>query len=287
MAAIICKGSICNRPPALKMDFGFRYPDIPDDAWVIGKGDACSPVRIAIDSVLSGPRIPLPVVDTGDQYKDKPRKGVDSLLGIKNETDFVISVYVYGLGTGCNLGVILPQKEETLGLNIPGGWEIAARISNLNPAFYVPQLLIQPAKFSYYRAVLSLAALSPVAQNTSAVTSSQAGTVVAADVLQEIAKIRNGRNAPMPAAQPSAANLGGQTGMVVENGTSYALSLFLSGPVSQKIQIAAGGSQTITLSPGSYEIAASVSNSSVIPFYGKEVFGANTQYSEKFYIGSR
>ncbi len=41
----------------------------------------------------------------------------------------------------------------------------------------------------------------------------------------------------MPPAQAAPANLGGRTRMIVENGTSYTLSVFLSGPMSQKIQI--------------------------------------------------
>ncbi len=53
------------------------------------------------------------------------------------------------------------------------------------------------------------------------------------------------------------------------------------------MQLAPGGSQTLGLSPGNYELAASVSCPNVIPFYGRETLGANTQYSENFYIASR
>lgn len=70
----------------------------------------------------------------------------------------------------------------------------------------------------------------------------------------------------------------------MENGTSLPLSVLVSGPVSQKIEIPAGASQTISLPPGNYEIAASISSPDVNPFYCDERFAANTQYSEKFYI---
>ena len=91
----------------------------------------------------------------------------------------------------------------------------------------------------------------------------------------------------MPAAQATATNLDGQTAMAVENATSYTLTVLLSGPASQRITLAPNTSQSVTLTPGSYEIAASVSNPSVTPFYGKEAFGANTLYSEKFFIRSQ
>ena len=81
--------------------------------------------------------------------------------------------------------------------------------------------------------------------------------------------------------------MGGQTSMEIENGTPYILFVYLSGPVSQQLQIAAGQSQTVSLSPGHYEVAAKVSNPSVIPFYGTEDYAANTGYSSNFYIATQ
>src|ERR1022692_1031462 len=71
-------------------------------------------------------------------------------------------------------------------------------------------------------------------------------------------------------AQAARASLGGQTGITVENETNYVLYLYLSGPSSQEITLAAGASQTLQVSPGDYEIAAKVSDPSVIPFYGRD-----------------
>jgi hypothetical protein len=107
------------------------------------------------------------------------------------------------------------------------------------------------------------------------------------DIQQEIGRIRDGRNAPMPPPQAARANLDGRTGMDIENGTSCTLSVFLSGAVSHKVQLAPGVSQTVTLPPGNYEVAATVSCPNVVPVYGKENLGSNTQYSEKFYIERR
>ena len=106
-------------------------------------------------------------------------------------------------------------------------------------------------------------------------------------VQQEIAKIRNAPHEAMPPAQAARASLGGQTSMTVENGTSYLLHLYLSGPASQKVEIVGGGSQTLHLPPGHYEVAARVSNNAVTPFYGPEDYAPNTQYSSHFYIATR
>jgi hypothetical protein len=126
-------------------------------------------------------------------------------------------------------------------------------------------------------------------QPTAAISGPPTGALAPSDntIQQEIGKIRNGRNAPMPPAQAAAANLGGQTGILLENGTTYTLTVFVSGPMSQRIQLAPGGSKTLTLSPGNYEVAASVSGPGVVPFYGKETLSANTQYTERFYIQGR
>jgi hypothetical protein len=104
-------------------------------------------------------------------------------------------------------------------------------------------------------------------------------------VQQEIDRIRSGRYSPMPTPQASGASgLDGQTSWVIQNGTSYSLTVFLSGPVRHRMDIPAGGSQTLRVSPGNYEVAASVSGPNVIPFYGTINLGANTQYTEQFYI---
>jgi hypothetical protein len=106
-------------------------------------------------------------------------------------------------------------------------------------------------------------------------------------VEQEVAAIRNAPHEAMPPAQAARASLGGQTGITVENETNYVLYLYLSGPSSQEITLAAGASQTLQVSPGDYEIAAKVSDPSVIPFYGRDTCIPNTQYSHHFYIATQ
>ena len=125
--------------------------------------------------------------------------------------------------------------------------------------------------------------LCRVGISPSELSSAQSGP----SVEQEIAAIRNAPHEAMPQAQPARASLGGQTSMTVKNDTNYVLDLYLSGPSSQKLEIAAGDSQTLRLPPGHYEIAGKVSNPSVVPFYGTEDYAANTGYSSHFYIATQ
>jgi hypothetical protein len=73
---------------------------------------------------------------------------------------------------------------------------------------------------------------------------------------------------------------------MITNDTAYSLSIYLSGPVTRTAQIAAHGSQSISVTPGKYEVAAKVADPSVIPFYGVANYDPSTQYSEDFYIGT-
>ena len=111
--------------------------------------------------------------------------------------------------------------------------------------------------------------------------------IVQASSHEEIAKIQSAPHEAIPPAQAAGAALGGQTSMTVENGTTYVLYFYLSGPASQRVEIVAGGSQTLHLPPGHYQVAAKVSDPSVIPFYGTEDYAPNTGYSSHFYIGSQ
>jgi hypothetical protein len=105
---------------------------------------------------------------------------------------------------------------------------------------------------------------------------------------QEIESIRNGPHEPMPAAQATTmSSLGGQTSMEITNSTDYALYFYVAGPISQSIQLAPHTSQSLSVAPGSYTIAAKVSDAAVIPFYGTEHCVPNTQYSHNFYISTQ
>jgi hypothetical protein len=103
---------------------------------------------------------------------------------------------------------------------------------------------------------------------------------------QVIDNIRDGPHEAMPPAQATANIQGSETNLMITNDTAYSLSIYLSGPVTRTAQIAAHGSQSISVTPGKYEVAAKVADPSVIPFYGVANYDPSTQYSEDFYIGT-
>jgi hypothetical protein len=105
-------------------------------------------------------------------------------------------------------------------------------------------------------------------------------------IRQEIDKIRSSPHETMPSAQATGMALGGKTSITVENATEYVLSILIAGPVTQKIDIAAHASETISLLPGDYDVAARVSNPTVIPFFGRHNYAMNTGYSEQFYLST-
>jgi phosphatidylserine decarboxylase len=72
-------------------------------------------------------------------------------------------------------------------------------------------------------------------------------------VRREIHRIRRTPHEAMPPAQAALTALGGETGIIVANGTEYSLYVYVSGPGSRTLEIAAGNSATIRLSPGDYE----------------------------------
>jgi hypothetical protein len=118
-------------------------------------------------------------------------------------------------------------------------------------------------------------------------SSDSRGANPAEDIQQEINRIRNGPHESMPQGQSIPSALGGQSAITVENGTSCALSVLLSGPRSQRMQLAPGRSQHLEFSPGDYELAANIACPNIIPYYGKETFGANVENHTKFYISAR
>jgi hypothetical protein len=104
---------------------------------------------------------------------------------------------------------------------------------------------------------------------------------------QAIDSIRNGPHSGMPPAQATGTIAGSGTSIAIKNDTPYTLWVYFSGPMSQTVQIAAQGSQSVSLNSGSYQVGAKVSDPSVIPFYGEHSYGSGTQYSETFYIGTQ
>lgn len=102
-------------------------------------------------------------------------------------------------------------------------------------------------------------------------------------VRQEIDRIRQGPHSPMPPAHPSDRAQSGPSNLLVQNQTEYVLHVFLDGPDSARLTIPPHDSKTLQLSPGDYDLAAKVSDATVIPFYGKHKQEPHVQYSIQFY----
>jgi hypothetical protein len=98
----------------------------------------------------------------------------------------------------------------------------------------------------------------------------------------EVREIAAGEYGEMPRAQPL--RLGGSTVEVqVSNQTGHELTVMYSGPDSKKIVIPSGGTRTVSLPPGDYKVAASVTAANVRNYYGTDTMrGGN--YSSRFYI---
>jgi hypothetical protein len=103
-------------------------------------------------------------------------------------------------------------------------------------------------------------------------------------IKQEIERIRGGEHAAMPEPQVAAGKTTGDPTMTIENGTSYTMTVMLSGPTTRRLTLAAGETQTVTLTPGDYDKAATVSDKTVLPFYGKQTLAAGIRYSSSFYV---
>ncbi len=107
-------------------------------------------------------------------------------------------------------------------------------------------------------------------------------------VRDEIEKIRAGRYAPMPPAQPStdsSSSGSGRTTVTVKNSTSYELFVFYDGPFSTKVTVSPGMSQDLDLAPGTFRVAGRVAAVNVLPFYAEETYTSSKSYSVTFYIG--
>jgi hypothetical protein len=110
----------------------------------------------------------------------------------------------------------------------------------------------------------------------------------ASDAAREaIDEIRSQNPGTIPPAQVTGRNNGGATTLDVKNTTEYTLHVFLSGPRSAVLNLPPGYSQTLTIVPGQYEIAARVDAFNVRPFYGTQPFSGGNAYGETFYIATR
>ncbi len=121
----------------------------------------------------------------------------------------------------------------------------------------------------------------------------------------EIERIYKEKHGELPSPRKETdKDLGGDCELTVINDTPYELTILMSGPETRSIVIRASPNSsikvlppmgfqrppqeaeraTLTLKPGSYDVAAKVSDPRVIPFYGKWSLEKDAEYSRWMYI---
>jgi outer membrane protein assembly factor BamD (BamD/ComL family) len=100
----------------------------------------------------------------------------------------------------------------------------------------------------------------------------------------EVKEIAAGDYGVLPPAQPI--QLGGRNAIVqVNNKTDYELSVRYSGPESKKLVIPTGAIKSISLPPGEYQVAATVTARNIRNYFGRDKIHGGS-YSSEFYIKS-
>lgn len=95
--------------------------------------------------------------------------------------------------------------------------------------------------------------------------------------------IMSGEHGKMPPAQKMSSNTSGVASVLVKNRTSNTLTVSYSGPTSNELVLAPAAEKSLSLAAGTYKVAASVDDPTIIPFAGKDVIGGG-MYRVEFYI---
>ena len=114
-----------------------------------------------------------------------------------------------------------------------------------------------------------------------------ASVAAAESSAEAIARIRDGPHGRMPPPQMAHATGGPGKGMTIENGTGHLLRVHFNGPTTQTVAVPNGQSAGLDLAVGTYEAAAEVPETPIMPFYGKQAYKQRTHYWLKFYVGAQ
>jgi hypothetical protein len=87
---------------------------------------------------------------------------------------------------------------------------------------------------------------------------------------------------PMPTINPGIAVPNGITRLEIRNDTSYALTILLSGPVEQRIEIAAGATVSAEMQAGTYRVVGRANAANVLPSYNQWQLAGAAQI--RFYV---
>ena len=100
-----------------------------------------------------------------------------------------------------------------------------------------------------------------------------------------VANIFSGEHGTLPSMDHSYYGGGSTSTISVTNDTQYTLTLLYSGPSSKRLVLSPHATQSLTLTNGSYHIAASVNSAGVRPYAGTETLSGGG-YDISYYISS-
>ena len=72
--------------------------------------------------------------------------------------------------------------------------------------------------------------------------------------------------------------------IIIENNTSYSLTLYIGGPEYKIVNIITDSELEIEIKPGEYEVAAELVHSNILPYYGMIIYEENLKYREIYSI---
>ena len=110
-----------------------------------------------------------------------------------------------------------------------------------------------------------------------------AATMSAAQIKQEVEKIKKGRTLLLVPAVGTD-DPGGQTTLRLDNASPFDLVIFLVGPSTQRIELGPNRMQTLTVEPGDYDVVLTVVGRNLPPFYGKDTITGKMQFRHQFVI---
>jgi hypothetical protein len=105
----------------------------------------------------------------------------------------------------------------------------------------------------------------------------------AAQIKQELDKIKKGRTLTLFPAEGSAES-SGATSLVVENTSGFNLVVLVVGPTTERVELGPFRMETLSVAPGDYEVAVTAVGRDIPPFYGKQKITASMLFRHKLSI---
>jgi outer membrane protein assembly factor BamE (lipoprotein component of BamABCDE complex) len=100
----------------------------------------------------------------------------------------------------------------------------------------------------------------------------------------QVATILAGEHSDLPPAQQIQADPSAEEAEIaIKNNTQYNLTVLYSGPRSSRVVLAPQDTRTVVLKVGSYQVAATVDSTDILPFAGKDDVNGGG-YDSTFYI---